>query len=256
MNNYILDKNLDSKINNNTNNFSNHDNHLNINNQDKHYKSGTQDKYSQEYINSNLLKNNNLYKNNFDNNNCNNLYQQNYEDNPTNIDNNENNNNNYEINKFSDINEERKGEKIDILVDENNKEILSEELKNFIGEEIQEKEIEGKKVLVITKGGEKINLDILRNYEGYIIIDGKGDALLGKNSKFFIDKNSELIVSSDKKLLEGDKYIPAKIKMIKSTNLNPNHINHIKENNYGDSQNLGYSTMIGGGRTSEYIERI
>ena len=98
---------------------------------------------NQEYVNSkNLLKNNNLYKNNFDNNNCNNLCQQNYEDNPINIDNNENN---YETNKLSDINEERKGEKIEILVDENNKEILSEELKNFIGEVIQDKKMEGKK---------------------------------------------------------------------------------------------------------------
>ena len=40
--------------------------------------------------------------------------------------------------------------------------------------------------------------------------------------------------------------------MIKSTNLNPNDINHIKGNNYDDSQKLEYTTMIGGGGTSEY----
>ena len=152
-----------------------------------------------------------------------------------------------------------------VLADENNMEILSENREPFIGEEIQDKKvIEGNKVLVITKGGENVALNVLKNYEGEIIADENGNAILGRDNIYYFDKNGELVVSTDKKLLEGDKVVPAKVKKVKfnpslfsgtfNSNGDNNFIssipltksfgmNNIRGNSNGDNYGLGTSQM-------------
>ena len=195
---FILDKNTDSLMGNNNNN-----NFISSSQGNNNYKS------NRGNYNSN---NNNQKENDINDINRNNFNSQNMNENYMNIIDNDNN-------KLSEDGESGgKFTKL-VLADENNMEILSEDRKPFIGEEIQEKKVlEGNKILVLTKGGETIALNILKNYEGEILADEKGNIILGRDNKYFIEKNGELVVSTDKKLLDGDKSVPAKVKKVK---LNP-----------------------------------
>ena len=120
------------------------------------------------------------------------------------------------MNQFS---EEDEGNVAKVLADGKNNEILTEDRKPFIAEElseeIKEKKVQGNKVLAITKGGESFTLNVLRNYEGEILTDEDGNIILGRGNIFYIDKNGNLIVIKDKKLLEGDTSCPVKIKKVK-----------------------------------------
>lgn len=238
-NRFIMNKNTDSLMGNNNNYISNSQgNNNNIN------------KSSQGYNSNNVLRNTN---------------------NPNDI-NNINKNNKY-INIMDSVDNniiskdgESSGKLIKlVLADENNMEILSENREPFIGEEIQDKKvIEGNKVLVVTKGGENVALNVLRNYEGEILADENGNAILGRDNIYFFDKNGGLVVSTDKKLLEGDKAVPAKVKKVKfnpsvlSGTFNSNGdnnlfnsipltksfgMNNIRGNTYGDNYELGTSQM-------------
>ena len=125
-----------------------------------------------------------------------------------------------------------------ILVDENNNnDILSDEQKRFIGERIKDKINEGGKLIVITKDGEKILLDILKSYEGEILTDQNGNAILGNNNKYYIDKTGEIIVSSDRGLIGEEKTIPVKSKAIKF-NPNSSHLSFKTTGEFNSSNNI------------------
>ena len=185
---------------------------LNSNNQDK------------ENNDNSYLKDNNE--------NLRNQNQKRYENNHNDLDNNYNNifnnkelgkkGNNYnninniinsgdEIISHSEKDEEGSGKDLVlVLSDENNNVILSEDQKPFTGEKIQEKKIKGDKISVITKGGEDIVLDYLKNNEGDFLTNENGYPILGKGNNYFFDKNEEIIISSDKNILKEDKSIPVK----------------------------------------------
>ena len=239
-NRFILNKNTDSLMGNNNNYISNSQgNNNNIN------------KSNQGFNSNNVLRNTN---------------------NPNDI-NNINKNNKYmnimdsvDNNNIISKDGESSGKLIKlVLADENNMEILSENREPFIGEEIQDKKVmEGNKVLVVTKGGENVALNVLKNYEGEILADENGNAILGRDNIYFFDKNGEVVVSTDKKLLEGDKAVPAKVKKVKfnpslfSGTFNSNGdnnfvnsipltksfgMNNIRGNTNGDNYELGTSQM-------------
>ena len=96
------------------------------------------------------------------------------------------------------------------LFDENNKNILSEENKPFIGELIEYQYQKGNQIYIKPKNSSDIKLNILRNKEGEIITY-KGYPLL-KNNKFYYDQNCDIIVYPDNEFIKGDKYIQAIIK--------------------------------------------
>ena len=252
--NTYLKNNEDELRGNNIKNLSKSENHFDSNDQD----------------NSNYNPNKIDNQNNKDlDNKYNNTNKDFYRDKKDN--NNHNNNNiiNNRTNNFSEQDEEGSGKNIKlILIDEiNNKDILSDEQKHFIGERIRDKIMEGGKLIVITKDGEKIKLDVLKSYEGEILTDENGNAILGNNHKYFIDKTGEIIVSSDRGLIGEEKTLPVKVKAVKfdpySSHLtfrttgefNPSNGNIPNEpikNNY----NFGTSTIgFGGGGTSDYKKK-
>ena len=283
--NFTLNKNNDSL---NLNNLANTDTNIHIRNQDNpNYDSNVIGKSAN--LNS---KTNDIFNNNNTNNNNNNIdvlrnpkqKKENLKD-FDNIENSDktiplvdnNNHNNYDNNGED---ENKNNIKI-VLVDENDKEILSEERKPFIGEEIKNKQIEGNRIIVITKDGEQLVLKPLKNFEGEILSDDKGNVILGAGSNYYYDKNGDLIISSDKTLTEGDKVIPVKLKEVKFNpndtlfktkfkisyiqdldNNNPNS-NNFKNDNFmgsnGDMNNQGrfgyYSVGIGGGGNSTGYRR-
>ena len=152
-----------------------------------------------------------------------------------------------------------------ILVDKNNNNLMSEEQKTFVGEQVQEANIEGDHTIVKTKDGRNIKLNPLRNIEGDIITDTKGNPILGQGSIYFIDKNGNPIVLFDKSSFdERDKFIPS---LIKRVEINPsnslskttfvttgnNQFEGNNEEDYKNTQRLGYTTMgIGMGGYGEY----
>ena len=180
-----------------------------------------------------------------------------------------NNNNNLDINKINnkgyntqDLNdlkinnqfsEEDEGNVAKVLADGKNNEILSEDRKPFVAEElsdeIKEKKVQGNKVLAITKGGESFTLNVLRNYEGEILTDENGNIILGRGNIYFIDKNGDLIVIEDKKLLEGDTSCPVKIKKVK---FNPfSSMFSTFNSNFNSDKNIPQLNQYGGNYNSE-----
>ena len=126
---------------------------------------------------------------------------------------NDNNKNNLEENNHPNkLSNKEKEQNIKLtLTDNKGRQILSEDRKPFIGEEVEEKKIENNEMYVITKDGEKIPVYYLKNYEGEYLVDENGNPILGFSNIYFIDKNGEMIFSTNKKVLEGDEAIPIQI---------------------------------------------
>ena len=242
-NRFVMNKNTDSLMNNNNNYFSKSQGNNDINN------SSNQGNYNS----SNVLRNkNNQNENDFNNKNRNNNYMNIMDSaNTDNII----SNNGEGSGKLTKL----------VLADENNFEFLSEDRKPFVGEEIQDKKvIDGNNILVITKGGESVVPNVLKNYEGEILGDKNGNAIMGRGNIYYYENNGELVISTNKKLLEGDKVVPVIVKRVKfnpsimSGTLNSNGdnnfansipltnsygINQIRGNINGDNSGLGTSQM-------------
>ena len=143
--------------------------------------------------------------------------------------NNINNNidNNLEDNKDNDNKYE--------LLDDKKKQILSEYGKPFIGEEVKEQYEKDNKKYVITKSGANIKLSVLHGIEGEPLVHS-GYPLLGKNNKFYIDKNGNPILLPNENYIEGDKPISVTIK--KGTNTN----NELYNTNKGMFDSFGFNS--------------
>ena len=183
--------------------FGRTDNNFNLDNEDNnnYYSSNSKSNPNNNIINNNTKDNNN------DNTNTNNNMLRNQFQNSGNNDmeqNNRENKNNNEI--------EANGEDELVLVDKNNKKIISDGQKQFKGEQAQEVNLEGDQTIVKTKDGRTIKLEILRNIEGEIIGDEYGNPLLGKDNIYFIDRNGNPIVLLRK--MEGDRVVPVIVKKI------------------------------------------
>ena len=246
-NNFIFNNNTDSligkKIMNNM--FSTTDN---LDNQDKpNYKSSQGND-----IHNNFGKENIRFRANKNSDNIDNIHDIN------NLDPLKNENEKIKINSIKNIdkiddvsrrNSEIEEERI-VLADEKNENILSEQRKPFVAEEVKEQKKDGDIIYVITKKGENIVLHPIKNYEGEFLSDENGNIILGKGNVIFLE-NGKLVVSSDKSIINGDKAIPTKIKKIKFSNLNPyasvynstfnsgDFNNDNNQNQYGTNQNEG-----------------
>jgi hypothetical protein len=121
-----------------------------------------------------------------------------------------NKNNNMEENKNPNkLSDKEKEQNIKlVLVDDKDRQILSEDRKPFIGEEAERKIEQNNEIYILTKDGQKIPVAYIRNYEGEYLVDKNGNPILGNGNFYFVDKNGEIIFSTNKKILEGDKAVP------------------------------------------------
>jgi hypothetical protein len=103
------------------------------------------------------------------------------------------------------------------LIDENNIQIISSDKKPFIGELIEEQYQKGNQIFVKTKSGSIIKLHLLRGKEGEPLCY-KGYPLLGKDNKFFYDKNGNIVIYPDNEFINGDKLIKVNILDTKNKN--------------------------------------
>ena len=101
------------------------------------------------------------------------------------------------------------------LVDENNNQIISSDKKPFVGELIDYQYQKGNQIFITSKSGSDVKLNILRGKEGEPLCY-KGYPLMGKNNKFYYDKNGNIIVYPDNEFIKGDKTIKVRIKDNKS----------------------------------------
>ena len=269
----------------NENNIENSDNNINTNNisdnkNQPNFNSGMSSKSTQEFYNTKgIIRNTN---NNRNQNKPFSQTESRLNENSQNLNSNSNPNN-YNNNIFpSTINTGNKNGFTESanyiqLVDENNNPVQDSEGKPFVGEKVNEKIEQDNEIYVKTKKGDVLKLSVLRGPEDEILLN-KGYALLGKDQKFYIDKN-EPIVLPDSNFAKNDKSIPIKIK--ESDNINNNEFNDsnkgmMNNNIYnstnnlqyrnplksisGANQNLGntynfYSGGIGGGGTVEFKRR-
>lgn len=165
--------------------------------------------------------------------------------NNTNINGDKNINNDIDNNQIEDIKDLKKS-KIMALYDENNQKILSPEGEPYEGERAVDIYEKDNKIFVTTKSGAKLKLSLLQDREGKPLFAGD-NPLLGKEKKFFFDKNKKPIVYPDENYMEGEQRIPVKIKEIRNSNIYDDDYNI---NNSNNSQNY-YNIGIGGGGVSE-----
>ena len=151
-----------------------------------------------------------------------------------------------------------------VLVDQNNQNLISKNQKPFVGEQVQEVNVEGDQTIIKTIDGRNIKLDLLRNIEDDVITDIRGNPLLGKGNIYYIDKNGNPIVLFDKKSLdEREKFIPALIKVVENNPSNSlsktsfittgnNQFGGNNEEDLKSTQGFGYTTIIGTGGISQF----
>ena len=127
------------------------------------------------------------------------------------------------------------------LIDGNNKQILSSDKKPFVGELIDYQYQKGNQIFINSKSGTDIKLDILRGKEGEPLCY-KGYPLMGKDNKFFYDKNGNIVLYPDNEFIKGDKTIQVRIIDNKGKNgfieFNTNK-NKIENNDYDMGKEYG-----------------